>query len=100
MTEPHRFHPEWVIPGDRSPGLVSLDSDTKGPCRICGLPELATVHRWQLRVRRPLTPEQVTEHAARLRALINHREEPPTWQDEQSSMTPTETTFEPSSHGV
>lgn len=78
MTEPHRFHPEWVIPGDRAPGLEGLDSDTKGPCRICGRPELATVHRWQLRVRRPLAPEQVAEHAATLRALINHREEPPT----------------------
>lgn len=98
MTEPHRFHPEWVIPGDRTPGLVSLDSDTKGPCRICGLPELATVHRWQLRVRRPLTPEQVTEHAARLRALINHREEPPC-PDEPSSMTPTPSISAPSSPG-
>lgn len=75
MPEPHRYHPEWVIPGDRAPGLEGLDPDTKGPCRVCGLPELATVHRWQLRVRRPLPPERVAEHAATLRELITHREE-------------------------
>lgn len=77
MTAPHRFHPDWVIRGDRADGLAALDNDTKGPCRVCGLPELAQVHRWQLRVYRPLEPEQVSEHVARLRALINHREEPP-----------------------
>lgn len=100
MTEPHRFHPEWVIPGDRAPGLGSLDSDTKGPCRVCGLPELATAHRWQLRVYRPLEPEQVVEHVARLRALINNREEPPTCPDELSSMTPTPPTSERSSPAI